>query len=504
MKKSIIIGLALASTLLVSCKKDFLETNASGSITSETLRKYNEENPNVVEPLQQGMFRGLYSWMYTRGSGGLPGSHVDIGQKGMDLMSDLLCGDFVKSGNTYGWHGDLQQYTATSDKNNLLNYMVWRYYYRIIFTANGVLDNLGGDDASFEKNEQNASARFSMGQALGMRGYAYFYLMQFLTKEYAPEELSIPLYRSPSKEVNMPVVPQKDIYNRIIADLTKSIEYLDGFTRDGKYQVNSDVSRVFLAYTYAAMGDYAKAEALSAEVMNNKEYSIFGPEDIVYAGDPTKGGFNSIQLPGVIWGTDLTVDMGMRLISFWGHIDPFHYSYAAAGEPRVMDTNLYDLIREDDIRAKQVGKLGKNSNLPYNKFYPTERKVSGIFETDCDYIYVRVDEMHLLNAEAKAAQGKDAEARAVLKAYLKDRIADLSFIDGLSGNDLKKEIYNQTRIEFLGEGKSYLAMKRNKATVTFGKLRFDNFKEQSMAYNDDRMFFKIPENEEVNNPNLRK
>jgi hypothetical protein len=37
-----------------------------------------------------------------------------------------------------------------------------------------------------------------------------------------------------------------------------------------------------------------------------------------------------------------------------------------------------------------------------------------------------------------------------------------------NGNYIAKEIYLQTRIEFWGEGKSYLAMKRNKATTTRG------------------------------------
>jgi hypothetical protein len=37
-----------------------------------------------------------------------------------------------------------------------------------------------------------------------------------------------------------------------------------------------------------------------------------------------------------------------------------------------------------------------------------------------------------------------------------------------SGTSLQEEIYLQTRLEFWGEGKSYLAMKRNKATVKSG------------------------------------
>jgi hypothetical protein len=50
----------------------------------------------------------------------------------------------------------------------------------------------------------------------------------------------------------------------------------------------------------------------------------------------------------------------------------------------------------------------------------------------------------------------------------------------------KKEIYLQTRIEFWGEGKSYLAMKRNKATTTRGSNHLF-FAGDSFQYNDAKL-----------------
>ena len=41
-----------------------------------------------------------------------------------------------------------------------------------------------------------------------------------------------------------------------------------------------------------------------------------------------------------------------------------------------------------------------------------------------------------------------------LSSYLSDRITDVSYIDNLSGQQLKDEINLQTRIELWGEGKS--------------------------------------------------
>lgn len=131
---------------------------------------------------------------------------------------------------------------------------------------------------------------------------------------------------------------------------------------------------------------------------------------------------------------------------------------------------------------------------------------------EADYVYMRYDEVILLNAEANAFLGNDAEARKVLKDYLsyapdgaKSRVADTSYLDALSGQGLKDEIYHQIRIEFLGDGRSLFALRRFKKTAEFGTNRADlQWQGKSMRYDDPRMSFKIPENEEVNNPNLYK
>ena len=81
------------------------------------------------------------------------------------------------------------------------------------------------------------------------------------------------------------------------------------------------------------------------------------------------------------------------------------------------------------------------------------------------------------------------------------RLPDASYIDGLSGQALKNEIYLQTRIELWGEGKSYLAMKRNKATITRGANHIF-FAGNSYPYNDESMQFEIPLDEIQNNPFL--
>jgi hypothetical protein len=105
---------------------------------------------------------------------------------------------------------------------------------------------------------------------------------------------------------------------------------------------------------------------------------------------------------------------------------------------------------------------------PINKFFAPARITclsGGQRQIETDYVYMRSDEFYLLNAEAKARTAQEPAARTQLSTYLADRITDVSYINGLSGTALLNEIYLQTRIELWGEGKAYLAMKRNKATI---------------------------------------
>ena len=107
--------------------------------------------------------------------------------------------------------------------------------------------------------------------------------------------------------------------------------------------------------------------------------------------------------------------------------------------------------------------------------------------------------MYLLHAEAAAKTSDESGARATLKLLLEQRIPDTSYIDGLSGQALIDEIYLQTRIELWGEGKSYLAMKRNKANIVRGSNHLSNVG-VSIPFDDNRLTFLIPQLEIQNNP----
>ena len=120
---------------------------------------------------------------------------------------------------------------------------------------------------------------------------------------------------------------------------------------------------------------------------------------------------------------------------------------------------------------------------------------------------MRVDEFYLLAAEALAKLGQDAQAKTIYKELLKLRYpeataaTDIAYVDALTNAQLQDDIYLNTRIELWGEGKSYLAMKRNQKTVTRGTNHLE-LKNGTFSYDDVKVKFAIPQNETINNLNL--
>ena len=117
---------------------------------------------------------------------------------------------------------------------------------------------------------------------------------------------------------------------------------------------------------------------------------------------------------------------------------------------------------------------------------------------------MRIEEMYLLYAETAAksgAEGGEAGARQALRDIMEIRVPDASYVDALSGQELIDEILIQQRIEFWGEGKTYLLMKRNQETRTRGANHLF-FAGESFQYNDPRLTLDIPQAEVQNNPNI--
>jgi len=493
MKKNLIYLLIATSLLGVGCSQDFLDpVRDTRVITAEEIAEVAEFNPAIV----QGGLDGLYNFLIE--PSGVTGSrHYDLGQKGVDIWLDLLSSDMALSANSYGWYQNTANLVSTVDFTREENRIVWTYYYKVISTSNEIIAQLGGNNAV----PSSVEARHIYGQAKALRAYAYYYLIQIFQRT---NDLSQPIlpYAVGDDSLNNPAkVPASQIYDLIESDLLQAIDLLDDYTRPSKDKIDSWVAKGLLAYAYSSKGDYASAKNICSDIINSSPYPLTTTGELAFPG--AGSGFNDVNTPSWMWGFDLTEELGHQLVDWWGQMDYYTYSYAWAGDRKSIDTNLLSNIPAGDVRRTQFGTSGTTNRMPINKFFDPARVAGQQYVITTDLIFMRVDEFYLLYAESAAKTGDEATAKDVLKQLLESRLGGLAnasaYVDPLSGQALKNAIYLQTRIEFWGEGKSYLAMRRNEASVTRGTNHVFRAGE-TFAFDSDELSFQIPQAEILNNP----
>ncbi|MDR1723607.1 MAG: RagB/SusD family nutrient uptake outer membrane protein [Tannerella sp.] len=487
-----------ATLLLTNCSEDFLTKEPSGVLSTSQLNEIAKNDPgSVLLPLTTG----LYSTTFAYGSGGLS-QHDDFGQKCIDIVTDMMCADMAMPSNSYGWFRDDYNFVSQTKTENRA-YGLWRYYYRLIKSANEVLDLIGGDG----EVPEDAESKAYYGQAKAVRAYCYFYLVNLYQHPYGEkkDKPGVPIYTSQLIPDFVGQSTVQEVYTLIINDLTEAIEVLKDYDRGSdKSKADKYVAYGLLANAYlmrGESGDYQKAVDAANAVIGSGKFPLMTANDV------TKSGFNSITIPSWIWAIDLTSENSPALPTFWGQVDYYTYSYAWAGDFKVIDADLYARIPTTDIRKQQFGSpsggVGEDPLLPIYKFYDSDRS-PGKRLWENDEVYMRVEELYLLKAEALARDNKTSEAATTLKELvdLRDPTTAATFAS-MSNAALLEEIYFNWRAEMWGEGKVYLAMKRYKKTVKRGPNHYLRAGE-SFAYNDSRMIFEIPEREELNNPYIVK
>lgn len=498
MKKILILALGVG-LLFGACSKDYLELSSTQTISKSDIDKISENSPH----LGIATLNGLYAYNVRASSGGTTG-HDDFGQKGFDIYTDMLSGDLNLNSAIYGWYKQISNFQNMTNFTSDENYKPWRFYYYMVRGTNSVIEPYNEPGKELTTPEKKVLA-----EAKALRAYMYYNLVVMYTKGYDANEKILPIYASPVL-VNLPAKNTQEVFDFMISDLTESIKLFEetGATSKDK-NIDYYVAKGILAYVYAAKGSpeaLGEVVKLTDDIINSGSYPLATKNGLL-------GGFNkTTSNSNWMWGAVLTSENNLNLVSWWGQMDLYTYGYAYVGDTKGISADLYAAIPEKDIRKKQfvtgvikdeVGAeivISDNDYVGANKFYSSKGKIFGgqrIIESD--YVFMRVEEMYLLNAEANARLGQEGAAKETLKVFLAERLDDVTFVDGLSGSALKEQVLLQTRIELWGEGKAYAAIKRNKAEFKYGSNHL-YFANTTFGYDDSRLTFLVPQNEIMNNP----
>lgn len=458
--------IAFVSISITSCSDD-LNTTSGEYATTDQLQS---------APLAgEAALSGMYTFMFDQKE--ISARDDWFGFHSIFLSTDLIGQDMVQVlHHWFGWDYRIDNRSAnySRTRNN------WNFLYRIISTANGIIEVA-------DINSETPQIRASSGQAHAMRAFAYHYLVRLYQQTYKGNEsnLGVPLYLDGDRE-GKPRATVQEVYNQMVSDLTKAITALDGFNRANKTIINKNVAQGILARVYLDMENWSDAADMAMKAREG--YPLM-------TGSQYLKGFGSINNPEWIWASDMTVESfpDSKYQSFVSHIATTTAGYTGIiGAYKAIDKSLYDQMSNSDKR-----KSAYFDNYNNNKFIDP----NGDFTMDL--VYMRSAEMYLIEAEAKARMGA-SDAAQILFDIVSTR--DPNYVlSSSTGDTLVDEIWLQRRIELWGEGFSWFDLKRLNKGITrvyVGTNHRPDTQFDKPAGDQKTFVYQIPISEFESNPNI--
>ena len=466
MKKFLYAIIAIGGLLSLSaCSENSLITDPTDSMSKGAITV---DGQHALVSLN-----GIYRSMYTPGWSTEFNIHQCFGISAYTLASELMGDDFMMGapGSGWFWYDATYNVKGRFTSDGWRSYDLWNAYYKWIANANYLIaaeDEMVGDEG--EKN-------YAIGQAYAIRGYSYFMLAQWFARTYKghENEKCVPIYTEPTykETTGQPRSTVSEVYTQITGDLDKAITMLEGIPQKHPSHISYDVAQGIRARVALVMEDWATAESAAEKAIASTSASIIEVKD--FAGN------NDVSNGNVMWGAEIIGDQASGYASLYAHMD-CDASYGSRA-PKMATVSLYNMMSETDTRREAWFPTinGADEDDPYNAFAPEkwrgghlQRKMvfSDFTQWLGDYIWMRVEEMYLIAAEAECRQGKEGEAKNHLMALMEMRDPNYS-CDGKTGTalgaltsdrtgSLLEAIIDQRRIELWGEAGRMFDIKRLK------------------------------------------
>ena len=428
---------------MASCKPEYLETAPTGSVDAGAAYATTKNASAAIN--------GIYRAMVLR----YLSSQGHFGHPAIMIIMDVMGEDLVFGNSSNNWHFAEQRWTSHRSENGTMSQFPYELYYRLIGNANIAITSI--DNATGTKAERDQIK----GEALGLRAFSYFNLVQLYGKRYDAatkpnSQLGVPLVLTPTTE-GLPRATVEDIYTQINKDLTDAAALLTS-ARTYKSHINLEVIKGLQARVALVQQNWAAAATFAADA--RKSYSLMS--DTQYL-----DGFADVANPEWMWGFDHLEDQSEFFGAYHSYISDNFNSSVIRQTPKAINSLLYNQIPVTDVRSKMWVKTPTAANaitppggvrVPYmnQKF-----RLPGTPSTSTmgDIPYMRVAEMYLIEAEAQARLGKSTEAAKVLFDLTTKRDAAYK-LSTSTGTKLIDEILFSRRIELWGEGHRFLDLKR--------------------------------------------
>lgn len=442
--------------ILGSCSKEALDTNPTSGISVETAF-------TTVDNAQKAL-NGLYRILYTQ----YVNQHRD-GHGANMINLDAMGEDYVRTNSSYVYHYQSYRWLAhrsASDTN--VNEFAYTFYYIVISNANMLIANIDAATGA------EASKIAIKGEALALRAWAHFYLVQLYGKRYDDSakpnnQPGVPIMVTTSTE-GQPRASVEAVYAQINKDLDDAMAALStvapAATRSGvaKTHININVVKGFKARVALTMQNWADAIKYAREARAGVDNLMTNAQYL--------GGFTDIDNSEWLWGVMQPTDQVPTYGSFYSYMSANFNSAFTRVNPKLINSLLYAKISATDIRKKLWwdGTVADRANFPTisgqtKVIYMHRKYMVPDVSTRAGHIpFMRIAEMYLIEAEAQARSGNSTAAAQALFPLAKNRDARY-VLSNKSGAALIEEIMIQRRVELWGEGFRFLDLKRTNADL---------------------------------------
>lgn len=458
MKKKIIglLSLLILAGAAAGCRKDFLNTEPSSSLSDKRLAQSKEGITGVMN----GIHNMFYMYSFGQGFGN--------GALSLSTQLDFLGNTVVNSlpaiyMSNYRW-------TEHRDPHGTLPYYAWDYHYTVIQHCNTLLKMTAEDSKTIEPKTLQALR----GEAKVVRAYCYNVLTSLFGQRYVPgtsnDTPGVILRLLPTIDP-MPRASVAECYAQIVKDIEEGISDLEkGTPQTKKNRITIPTAYGIAARIYLMMQDYAKAEAYAGKAIQTFKGKL-------QSGQALLDDFNNLDATEWMWGYTQATDQNNYYAGYAAHYSYNFNSNKVSSLRFAVNRSYYDKMGEKDVRRKWFVALDRGDKIPAtgsaNYFKGGTKKpnwettgqcikfgVKTLGFTFMDHVMMRLGEMYYIKAEAQARQGKVAEAAATLNTVMKSRDPEYVADTKLSAEDLAKEIMRNKRIDMYFEGQEFFDIKR--------------------------------------------
>ncbi|WP_420551713.1 RagB/SusD family nutrient uptake outer membrane protein [Tenacibaculum aiptasiae] len=392
-----------------------------------------------------------------------PNERVNFSKLSDDLYPNHTIDDNLSSFNLYKWNSQQLVFLSNS---------LWTAYYSVNAKANILLSRIPLIQTS--STDDSNLLKYIEAQALCLKAYAYFELIQLYCTNYNANNLGIVL-KDDIASAELPRSTQEDSYLAVEKLLLKAIDlFPEENSSNLRFSKNS--AKGLLAKLYFNWKKYQKAIDLSTEIIVNLPLESDDLNTVWLAPNNNNEALLTFDGENFYYSS---------IYDDTENNDEFYANFSVNLDTN--DTRLANTFINEDFR------LVNNTIIKVNFLKKYRNNV--VEELNTSTVVLRTAELYYIKAQSLVALNKETEARETINNLLTIRKAPPITSSGIAFlNDLLKD----KQKEFIGEGNRYFDLKQQ--AIELPRVNETNNSNLFTIQPDDyRWLLPIPRSELSNN-----